>query len=129
MVFGTPFLNRQKRVNEFQSTGLYICNLPLLINPINNNDFLSLCRNINTTNLALFKHANFPCQQIQHLYHKNTNKTDSLFEVGFSYQINELHDTLPDGDKGHCEWCFLGEQNNPLTIHLTVLNHDKLPKL
>ncbi len=21
---------------------------------------------------------------------------------------------------------FLGEQNNPLTIHLTVLNHDKL---
>lgn len=126
MVFGTPFLNRQKRVNEFQSTGLYICNLPLLINPINNNDFLSLCRNINTTNLALFKHANFPCQQIQHLYHKNTNKTDSLFEVGFSYQINELHDTLPDGDKGHCEWCFLGEQNNPLTIHLTVLNHDKL---
>ncbi len=76
--------------------------------------------------MALFKHANFPCQQIQHLYHKNTNKTDSLFEVGFSYQINELHDTLPDGDKGHCEWCFLGEQNNPLTIHLTVLNHDKL---
>lgn len=126
MVFGTPFLNRQKRANEFKSTGLYICNLPLFVTLTNCGEFLSLCRNINTSNLALFKHANFPCQQIQNLYHKNTNRSDSLFEVGFSYQINELHDSLPDGDKGHCEWCFLGEQNNPLTIHLTVLNHDKL---
>lgn len=126
MVFGTPFLNRQKRANELKSTGLYICNLPLLVTLTNCEEFLSLCRNINTSNLALFKHANFPCQQIQNLYHKNTNRSDSLFEVGFSYQINELHDSLPNGDKGHCEWCFLGEQNNPLTIHLTVLNHDKL---
>lgn len=126
MVFGTPFLNRQKRASEFEATGLYVCNLPLYVDMSNCSDFLALCNEINSSNLALFKHSSFPYSEIQNLYHKNTGRTDNLFEVGFSYQINELHNTLPNGDKGECSWLFLGEQNNPLTIHLTVLNHDKL---
>src|SRR5699024_821687 len=63
MVFGTPFLNRLKKYNDFECTGLYVCNLPLNISVTNCTDFLSLCKNINSCNLSLFRHSSFP-------YHK-----------------------------------------------------------
>ena len=125
MVFGTPFLNRLKKYNDFECTGLYVCNLPLNISVTSCTDFLSLCKNINSSNLSLFRHSSFPYHKIENLYHKNTHNTDSLFEVGFSYQINESQNSLSNGDKGEYTWYFSKKQNNPLTIHLTILNHEK----
>lgn len=125
MVFGTPFLNRQKRNHELECTGLFVCTLPLLIT-LEDDSFLTLCQKINSTNLSIFKHSNFPYHEIETLYHKQSDNMDSLYEVGFSYQINEVHSKLPNGDQGECTWYFAGEQNNPLTVHLTVLNHEKL---
>ena len=89
MVFGTPFLNRLKKYNDFECTGLYVCNLPLNISATSCTDFLSLCKNINSCNLSLFRHSSFPYHKIENLYHKNTHNTSSLFELEFSNQKNK----------------------------------------
>ena len=125
LVFGTPFLNRQKKYGEMECIGLYISTLPLLIN-IDNNNFIDLCKNISATNFSMFKHSHFPYSEIEKLYHESSNSTSNLYEIGFSYQINELENKMPDGSTGDFSWYFLDAQNNPLTIHLSVPNHKRL---
>lgn len=126
MVIGTPFLNRQKRSNELEATGMYISTLPLYVNVEKCNTFVELCQNITTSNLSLYKHSNFPYHKIQELYCENTHDNTNLYDVGFSYQVNTLQNHIEGNDFGECKWYFSGEQNNPITIHLTTLNHYKI---
>ena len=126
IIFGTPFLNRQKRLGELESTGMYISTLPLNINIDYNDSFSGLCKKIGVSNLSLYKHSNFPYHKIQELYYKKTNDNSTLYDIGFSYQINKLENNLSNNDHGECQWLFLGEQNNPLTIHISTLNGYKL---
>lgn len=125
LIFGTPFLNRQKKLKELDCTGMFVSTLPLLINMHSNISFSKLCKNITSTNLSLYKHSSYPYHEIQELYAKNTGNNSALYEIGFSYQINQLKNQTNDHDMGKCNWIFLDEQNNPLTIHLSSLNHDK----
>ena len=125
LIFGTPFLNRQKKLKELDCTGMFVSTLPLLINMHSNISFSKLCKNITSSNLSLYKHSSFPYHKIQELYAKNTGDTSALYEIGFSYQINQLKNQTNDHDMGKCNWIFLDEQNTPLTIHLSSLNHDK----
>ena len=126
MVFGTPFLNRQKRLNEFQTTGMFVSTLPLVVNTSSADDFGELCKQISSLNISLFKHSSYQYHKIQEAYSNYTNETSGLYEVGFSYQINKQEKALEDVDLGECTWFFSGMQNNPLTIHLTTLNNEKL---
>lgn len=126
MVIGTPFLNRQKRLNELECTGMYVSTLPLEINVNIEDTFVSLCQNISSTNLSLFRHSNFPYHDIQQMYYEKTKNNSNLYELGFSYQINNLKTNISDEDLGECYWIFSGKQNNPLTIHITTLNNYKL---
>ena len=126
IVIGTPFLNRQKRLGELESTGLHVSILPLNINIIREDNFIDLCKTINFTNLAIYKHSGFPFHQIQELYNSLNNNTSKLFDVGFSYQINHLKSTLSSRDSGICSWLFSGEQTQPLTIHVSTLNNYKV---
>lgn len=126
IVIGTPFLNRQKRLKELSATGMYVSTLPLNINIDRNDDFINLCNKIATTNFALYKHSGFPYHDIEEFYHKYSEDNSNLYNIVFSYQINKLENTIDNKDSGECEWIFLGEQNNPLSIHLTTLNNYKL---
>ena len=113
IVIGTPFLNRQKRLGELESTGLYVSNLPLYINIFEEQNFINLCKTINSTNLAIYMHSGYPYHQIQELYNTLNKNTSKLFDVGFSYQINHLKSTLSSQDSGICSWLFSGEQTTP----------------
>lgn len=124
IIFGTPFLNRQKRLKELDCTGMFVSTLPLLIDITCDIDFNTLCKNITSTNLSLYKHSNFPYHEIQELYSKKNNDNSPLYEIGFSYQINQLENQTNNHDMGECYWLSLDAQNNPLTIHLSSLNHD-----
>lgn len=126
IVFGTPFLNRQKRLKELEGTGMYVSTLPLNIEIPKKISFIDFCKNINSLNLQLFRHSNFPFHKIQELYSSHFNDTSPLYEIGFSYQINHLTNKLENNDTGLCNWVFSGEQNNPLTIHLSKLNGNTL---
>ena len=135
---GTPFLNRHKRFGEFEETGLHISTLPLPICINNDVNFLQLCREINSKNLSLYKHGNFPYHDIQKLFNERTGINSNLYEIGFSYQINTSEKefnskcynkslkTSWNTGIGECEWWFSGEQNNAITFHLTQLNVRKL---
>ncbi len=126
MVFGTPFLNRQKRLNEFQITGMFVSTLPLVINTDSCKNIIELCQQISGLNISLFKHSNYQYHKIQEAYSSYTNENSGIYEVGFSYQINKQEKTTGNGDLGECTWFFSEKQNNPLTIHLTTLNNKKL---
>lgn len=126
IMIGTPFLNRQKRFKELECTGMYVSTLPLSIYVDKEDDFTSLCKTIASSNLSLYKHSNFPYHKIQELYCKHKNDNTQLYEIGFSYQVNQLQSSMENEDLGECEWIFSGEQNNPLTIHITTLNQYKI---
>lgn len=135
---GTPFLNRQKRYGEFEETGLHISTLPLPICIDENEDFVELCKKINSKNLGLYKHGSFPYYNIQKLFDDEKKISSNLYEIAFSYQINvsEREFSSKCYDKtiknhwnkgiGECTWFFSGEQNNAITFHLTQLNVKKL---
>lgn len=125
VIFGTPFLNRQKKFGEMDCAGVYISTLPLQILIDKNIDFLTLCKNISATNFSIFKHSHFPYHQIQTLYNNFSEDNSNIYDIGFSYQINELKSPMPNGDSGDFIWYSLGSQNNPLTIHLCVPNHHR----
>lgn len=125
LIFGTPFLNRQKRLKELDCTGMFVSTLPLFIDIPHDTSFCSLCKAITSTNLSLYKHSSFPYHEIQELYAKKTGDNSALYEIGVSYQINQLENETNTHDMGECYWISLDEQNNPLTIHLSSLNHDK----
>lgn len=125
IVIGTPFLNRQKRFKELSATGMYVSTLPLNIE-MEEEKFADLCNKIATMNFNLYKHSNFAYRNIEELYHKYSNDNSNLYDVVFSYQINKLENAMDNKDLGMCRWIFLGEQNNPLSIHLTTLNNYKL---
>lgn len=126
IVIGTPFLNRQKRAGDFESTGLYVSTLPLNINISKETNFISLCKNIASSNLTLYKHSGFPYHKIQKLYNEYANNTNRLYDVGFSYQINKLTNVTSTHDSGVCSWLFSGEQIQPLTIHVSTFNNYKV---
>lgn len=126
ITFGTPFLNRQKRLKELKCTGMFVSTLPLLVEIDKQDTFLSLCKKILSTNMSLFKHSGFPYHKIQEAYSDIAEENSSLYEFGFSYQINRQENCMENDDSGECSWLFSGQQNNPLTIHLTTLNNDKV---
>lgn len=126
ITFGTPFLNRQKRFNELETTGMFISTLPLAIETDEQDTFISLCKKISSTNISLFKHSSFPYYEIQKLYNNYAKENTGLYEIGFSYQINKQEKTMENNDLGECTWLFSGQQNNPLTIHITTLNNNKV---
>lgn len=126
IVFGTPFLNRQKRLKELETTGMFVSTLPLMIDVNSEDTFVSLCKKITSTNISLFKHSNFPYHKIQELYYDFSKENTALYEVGFSYQINKQEHSMENNDLGECTWLFSGEQNNPLTIHISTLNNEKV---
>lgn len=134
---GTPFLNRQKRFNELEETGLHISTLPLHININNDMNFVDLCKNINSSNLNIYKRGSFPYYNIQKLFESENNTNSNLYEIGFSYQINisekefksknyEKNASNKNDEIGDCTWIFSGQQNNAITFHLTQLNYKKI---
>lgn len=126
LVFGTPFLNRQKKYGEMECAGLFVSTLPLNINVAECSSFVELCKNIASSNFSIYKHCHFPYHKIQSFYNNSSNDNSNLYEIGFSYQVNELEYKMPNGDTGDFCWYFLNTQNNPLTIHLTLPNHERL---
>lgn len=126
VTFGTPFLNRQKRLKELECTGMFVSTLPLMVEVDTQDTFLSLCKKISSTNMSLFKHSGYPYHKIQEAFCNTAKDNSGLYEIGFSYQINKQENAMENEDLGECSWLFSGQQNNPLTIHLTTLNNDKV---
>ena len=122
---GVPFLNRFKKNDELYSTGMFISTLPLILRKPEKDSFVELCKNISKTNVSLFRHSSFPYSKIQNIYSKKTG-ISNIFEVGFSYQINENSNVDELDTTSNFSWEFSGEQNNPLTIHVTQLNNRKV---
>ena len=123
LVIGTPFLNRLKKYNDFNSTGLYVSTLPLYVSVSDETDFVSLCKKISNTNFSIFRHSSFSFSKIQKMYNETTHSTTKIFDIGFSYQINKLSNNLTSIDKGFCNWIFLNQQTQPLNIHISAVNN------
>ena len=77
---------------------MFVSTLPLTVFVDKTSTFLSLCKLISSTNLSLFKHSNFPFHKIQELFCEETKENTSLYEIGFSYQINKQENTMENND-------------------------------
>jgi len=126
IVIGTPFINRSKANKELEVLGMFVSTLPVIINIDRDITFEQLCKNVSVTNMSVFKHAKFPVEQIQNIYHEHTKSTTALFDVSFSYQINKLENELY-GKKGNNTWLYNGYQTLPILISYT--NYDKKSEL
>ena len=105
---------------------MFVSTLPLMVEVDIQDTFLSLCKKISSTNMSLFKHSGYPYHKIQEAFCNTAKDNSGLYEIGFSYQINKQENAMENEDLGECSWLFSGQQNNPLTIHLTTLNNDKV---
>ena len=120
IVIGTPFLNRQKAKKELDIMGMFVATLPISINTNKNLTFIELCKNILSQNLSCFKHSSFPYSEIQKEYFKISDENINLYEISFSYQINNLEDNF-DSAIYKTTWYSSGFQTNPLLI--SYVNH------
>ena len=120
LVIGTPFLNRKKADKEFETMGMFIATLPLHVTVSSNSEFVSLCKQINATNLSCFKHSNYPYQEIQKAYSTFSQSSTNLYEIAFSYQLNNLENEF-DRKIYRNTWFANDVQNTPLVI--SYFNH------
>lgn len=120
IIIGTPFLNRQKSKKEFDMMGMFVATLPINIDVNKDLTFIELCKKIQSQNLSFFKHSNFPYSEIQKEYFKVSSENINLYEIAFSYQINNLEDSL-DANIYKNTWLSSGYQTNPLLI--SYVNH------
>ena len=120
IIIGTPFLNRKKADKEFDMMGMFISTLPININIPENASFVDLCKQVGFTNLSCFKHSKFPYNEIQKAHSNFSGNNTNLYEISFSYQINNLEE---DFDKNIYKntWVPNNYQNNPLLI--SYFNH------
>ena len=116
----TPFLNRS--IEQFNSIGLFVTNLPLNIKINSDINFLELCNNISIDSMKIFRRSKFPYIEIQKLYNE-MNMNSNLFEVGYSYQVNRIEEEKK-GKLGQPIWYFQNAQNNPITIHIYPMEED-----
>ena len=120
IVIGTPFLNRRKADNEFETMGMFIATLPINVDTRKEKGFIEVCREINATNMQCFRHSRYPYSEIQKSYQDFTKENINLYEIAFSYQINKLEIAIK-GDKGETTWISNDTQANPLLI--SYVNH------
>lgn len=120
LVIGTPFLNRKKSDKEFDMMGMFVTTLPLHIHVSKDLNFIELCKQINSTNLSCFKHSNYPYSEIQKAYSQSSGNVTNLYEIAFSYQINNLENNF-DCNIYKNTWFANEYQSNPLFI--SYMNH------
>lgn len=120
LVIGTPFLNRKKSDKEFDMMGMFVATLPLHIHVESSLSFIELCKQITATNMSCFKHSSFPYRQIQKEYEKFSGDNTNLYEIVFSYQMNNLEKDF-DNTVYKNTWYANDTQANPLFI--SYMNH------
>ncbi len=120
LVIGTPFLNRKKSNQELNIMGMFVATLPIRIAVTSDISFVELCKQVSSTNMACFKHSNFPYREIQQEYANISGETTNLYEIAFSYQMNNLEKEL-DANLYKNTWISNGFQTNPLLI--SYVNH------
>lgn len=120
IVIGTPFLNRQKIHKELDIMGMFVATLPISVNVKPNMTFIDLCKQVTSTNISCFKHSRFPYSEIQKEYANTTGQNTNLYEIAFSYQINNLEQSF-DSSIYKTTWQPNNIQTNPLII--SYINH------
>lgn len=120
IVIATPYLNRQKAAKELETLGMFISTLPIRVNIDKNQKFIDVCKQVNSVNIACFKHGKYPYEEIQRQYQIQKEDKSNLYEISFSYQINKLENDI-DGEKGQTFWYYNGMQSTPLLI--SYVNH------
>lgn len=120
IVIGTPFLNRQKARKELDIMGMFVATLPIHISVNPNFSFIELCKKISSTNMSCFKHSQFPYSEIQKEYINSSGSNTNLYEIAFSYQVNNLEDDF-DSTIYKTTWLPNNTQINPLLI--SYVNH------
>lgn len=120
LVIGTPFLNRKKADKELDMMGMFVATLPLYIDVSPDLTFVDLCKQITRTNMACFKHSGFPYREIQKEYENFSGDNTNLYEIVFSYQMNNLEEDF-DNQIYKNTWYANSTQVNPLFI--SYMNH------
>lgn len=120
IVIGTPFLNRQKSQKELEIMGMFVATLPISIQVKENLSFMELCKQISATNMACFKHSSFPYGEIQKEYMSLSGGNTNLYEIAFSYQVNNLEKNF-DSEIYKTTWLPNHVQLTPLVI--SYVNH------
>lgn len=120
LVLGTPFLNRKKADKELDMMGMFVATLPLHIKATPDSNFVELCKQITSTNMACFKHSSFPYHEIQKEYENFSGEHTNLYEIVFSYQMNNLEENF-DNEIYKNTWYANHTQANPLFI--SYMNH------
>lgn len=115
IIIGTPFLNRKKSHKEFDIMGMFVATLPIYVHIVPEMSFVELCKKIASTNFSCSKHANYPYNQIQQEYNNITGENTNLYEIAFSYQINDLTKSF-DPTIFKTTWQPNNTQINPLVI-------------
>ena len=120
IVIGTPFLNRQKTKKELEIMGMFVATLPISIDVDSETSFIEICKQIATTNMSCFKHSRFPYSEIQQEFIEISGQNTNLYEIIFSYQVNNLEDDF-DSNIYKTAWYPNNVQVNPLVI--SYVNH------
>ncbi len=120
LVIGTPFLNRKKADKELDIMGMFVATLPLHIKVSSDLNFVDLCKQVSSTNMSCFKHSSFPYHEIQKEYTNVSGNHTNLYEIVFSYQMNNLEEDFDNAIYKNT-WYANDTQVNPLFI--SYMNH------
>jgi len=123
-VLGTLVLNR-KNARDKATAGMFINTLPVRVNVNEADDFLSFANEISREMMRLYRHSEFPYNNLISSIREKIKGFDGLYEVLFSYQNARV--TKVDTIKTNSEWHFNNYQTNPLSIHFN--DRDNLNKL
>lgn len=94
LCIGIPVLNRSGRKLK-NTLGLFTGVSPLLVNMTNSSSFEELLKLIKATLRSDFRHQRFPIQELIRDLNHLTQGDRGLFEVSFSYEIQNLDFPLP----------------------------------
>ena len=117
LVIGSPVLNRVNRT-EREITGMFISTAPLVLDVNENQPFETLCSQLKTKKLQLFRHQQYPFIDLQSAIQKEHGYNGPLFDVAVSYQNASITSSDTESPKSETNWVFSGAAGNGLIVNI-----------
>ena len=118
IIIGTPVLNRSN-FKQKQIQGMFVATLPIRFKFGEDINFIQLCKTTALNSIQIFKHQQYPYQDIVKNARRKNNMGENLFNIAFSYQNARAQIDL---EKYNIDWIFNGHTQEELELHVLDLN-------
>ncbi len=115
-VIGNPVLNRSN-FKEKNTTGLFVSTMPFIFDINDNETFGNLCKSVALSQMEMYRHIQYPYQDILTFLKEKYGFADKLYDVIFSFQNRSI--------PTYCKWLHNRAQSESLQIHFKSLSKEK----